>query len=138
MLALYAFVAATILLQHACVESVLADHAQPTSSPLTVKAMRIGEGGEARVVSGMGSICCPQQLELGFDDTGVVGEILVEEGDMVHQGQVLAKLESLVIASEKAAQEARLLSVLAEEKYNQNEVTRKETLHEKQAISSTE
>lgn len=138
MINLCAVFAAIILLQHACGEFVLADQAKQTSAPVIVKAVKIGEEGDTRAISGMGSICCPHHLELGFDDTGVVGEIPVEEGDMVQKDQVLAKLESSVVSAEKAAQEARLLSALAEVKYYQNEVVKKENLYTKQAISSTE
>ena len=90
MINLCAVFAAIILLQYACGEFVLADQAKQTSAPVTVKAVKIGEGGDTRVISGMGSICCPHHLELGFDDTGVVGEIPVEEGDMVQKDQVLS------------------------------------------------
>lgn len=103
-----------------------------------VKVLRVGEEIGKGAVSGMGSISCPRTLELGFDDTGVVGQILVDEGDLVQEGDILAKLDSSVLEAEKGATEAKLLSAQAEMNFCQNELAKKESLFSKNAISDTE
>ena len=63
-----------------------------------------------------GSLVFPHRVELTFDTSGDVGEVLVQEGDRVTRGQVLARLDDLsVTALEKALAEARLDLDLAQE-----------------------
>ena len=38
----------------------------------------------------------PKRAELTFESSGDVGEILVEEGDRVREGQVLARLDEVL------------------------------------------
>jgi len=128
----------TVCLHPALTHCVYPDEAAKAPAGTAVKVVEIKDKGANRVIAGMGSISCPVELELGFDETGVVEEMFVEQGDLVEQGQVLARLESSVVRAEKAAQEARLSSVEAEVRFYENEVKRKESLHTKEAISSTE
>jgi membrane fusion protein (multidrug efflux system)/multidrug efflux system membrane fusion protein len=86
----------------------------------------------------MGSISCPRTLELGFDEAGTISEVLVDEGDTVTEGQVLAKLDSSVLEAEKKATEARLASVAAELRYYENELEKKEALFARNALSDTD
>ena len=41
-----------------------------------------------------GIIQMPRRVELGFGTTGAVAEVLVEEGDFVHEGTLLARLDN--------------------------------------------
>lgn len=115
-----------------------AQQTQPKSDILKVKAVKVGMSSSKGVISGMGSISCPKTVELGFDDNGVISEILVEEGTPVREGQILAKLDSSVLQAEKRASEARLASAEAELKYNQNELEKKKNLFAKNAVSDTD
>ena len=54
---------------------------------------------DAREIAVKGSLVFPGRTELTFDTSGEVGEILVQEGDRVTQGQVLARLDALSITA---------------------------------------
>ena len=56
-----------------------------------------------------GSLVFPNKEALGFGSQGTVGQVSVEEGDLVAQGQLLASLDSASkVALERAAAQARL------------------------------
>ena len=60
-------------------------------------------------VSTNGSLIFPNREALAFASQGTVGEVLVEEGQQVEEGQELAKLDETTVASlEKAIAEARV------------------------------
>lgn len=46
-----------------------------------------------------GSLIFPNRVELTFDTTGEVGEVLVQEGERVSAGQVLARLNDLTVTA---------------------------------------
>ncbi len=46
------------------------------------------------IVSSEGYLSMPNQFDLRFGTTGTVGQILVEEGDIVHQGAILAFMDN--------------------------------------------
>lgn len=105
---------------------------------IQVKAIVVPAPKGSNVITGMGSISCPRNLELGFDDKGCISEMDVEEGDYVRAGQLLAKLEDSVTIAEKAAVEAKLNAALIDVKFYENEVVRTEQLYKKEAVSETE
>jgi len=105
---------------------------------LSVRAIRVGGGPEVRIVQGMGSIRCDRELELGFEESGVVSEAPVKQGDMVEKGQALAKLESSVVAAQMAEEEFALAKAEAEVRYFSKELERRRALAGKAAISDTE
>lgn len=55
-----------------------------------------------------GRIEAPQRFDLGFDAQGKITEVFVDAGDDIHQGQLLARLDSGLLAAQR-------LSVLAQE-----------------------
>ncbi len=111
----------------------------PTSPrAVKVKAIMVSTPKGANTITGMGSISCQRNLELGFDDRGCISEMQVEEGDYVRPGQVLAKLENSVTVAEKAAVEAKLNASIVDVKFYENEVIRTEELFKKEAVSETE
>lgn len=104
----------------------------------TVKVSKVSKGKEGGGVSAMGSVSCPRRLELGFDDVGIISEMLVDEGDHVKRGDVLAKLDDSVIKAGLVVAKARLRASQAEMKFFENELEKKKSLFEKQAVSDTE
>ncbi len=69
----------------------------------------VRRGNLVNEVSISGSLVYPDRETLSFDIEGVIGEILVEEGDRVIQGQLLARLDGdTVSALEHAAARARV------------------------------
>jgi multidrug efflux pump subunit AcrA (membrane-fusion protein) len=66
-------------------------------------------GDLTTTVETSGSIIFPEKEVLTFGTGGMVGEVLVEPGDTVEKGQVLARLDSTIIASlEKAVVQAQV------------------------------
>ncbi len=49
-----------------------------SANPKIVKTVKVRENPSPNSVIGMGSVSCPHASDLGFDDTGVVSEVLVE------------------------------------------------------------
>ena len=69
----------------------------------------VRRGNLVNEVSISGSLVYPDRETLSFDIEGVIGEILVEEGDRVSQGQLLARLDrESVSALERDAARARV------------------------------
>ena len=58
------------------------------------------EGQESvhREVAVKGRLVFPKRAELTFESSGDVGEILVEEGEWVSEGQVLARLDDVTVS----------------------------------------
>ena len=82
------------------------------ASPITLPAAQSLSGGQEsihREVAVRGRLVFPQRAELTFKTSGDVGEILVEEGDRVREGQVLARLDRITVSGlEKALAQAEL------------------------------
>ncbi len=106
--------------------------------PPTVKAMRISPQAEENILTGMGSIACPRSIELGFDDTGVIAQMFVEEGEAIQQGQVIASLDDSSFRAARLVAEAKLQAARAEVAFYANELTKKESLLNKKAVSDAE
>ena len=71
-------------------------------------------------VSTNGSIVFPNREALTFDVPGTVGDVLVEEGQQVEEGQELARLDqSIVVSLESSVAKARLTLRDAEEALQQ-------------------
>lgn len=69
----------------------------------------VRRGNLVNEVSISGSLVYPDRETVGFDIEGVIGEILVEEGDRVSKGQLLARLDQeTVSALDHAAAKARV------------------------------
>ena len=73
------------------------------------QAVPVQYGTLTNDISVNGSLVYPEKETLGFGIQGTVGEVLVEEGDEVQEGQVLARLDEAAIASlEKAIAQAEV------------------------------
>ena len=79
----------------------------------------------------LGVVQAPQRVDLGFDSSGAMLEVLVKEGDWVEDGQVLAKLDSSVLEANLASAVASRQDLNARLKLAQKELKRLETLREK-------
>ncbi len=86
---------------------LLATSARPSAAaaPATITVTR---GHIVGSVSGSGSITAEQALDLPFQTNGVVAAVLVEEGDEIMQGQVLAQLDDRALQSRVASAQASL------------------------------
>ena len=81
-------------------------------SPLPLPGVQPLAGGQEslhREVAVKGRLVFPKRAELTFESIGDVGEILVEEGDWVEEGQVLARLDEVTVSGlEKSLAQAEL------------------------------
>jgi multidrug efflux pump subunit AcrA (membrane-fusion protein) len=74
------------------------------------------QGDLVILASGSGSVVPARQVSLGFDESGTLIELLVQEGDTVRVGDVLARLQTKESAESLAAQvaEAELAVIKAQ------------------------
>ena len=80
----------------------------------------VQRGNLVNQVSTNGSIVFPNREALTFDVPGTVGDVLVEEGQQVEEGQELARLDqSIVVSLESSVAKARLTLRDAEEALQQ-------------------
>lgn len=68
--------------------------------PVPVRAATVERGDVVREVFGRGTVESRREVELGFDVVGRVADILVDEGDRVKLGQVVAHLEPDTFAAD--------------------------------------
>jgi len=79
----------------------------------------------------MGVVQAPQRVDLGFDSSGVLLEVLAKEGDWVDEGQKLAVLDSSVLQSELSSAKATKRDLVARLALNKKDLARMEKLREK-------
>ncbi len=99
---------------YAAVDRFQDDEAGSTAE-LQPIAVRVGDVTDA--VSTNGSLLFPNRDTAGFGTPGTVGDILVAEGDLVTEGQVVATLDAATVTGlEQAVAQAELTLRDAEEK----------------------
>lgn len=108
------------------------------SPPVPVKAIRVSLQSDQVSIPVAGVLRCADTLHVGFEGTGVVSKILVEEGDTIAEGQVLAELDNAMPEAEDAVKKAELDAADAELKYFTAEMNKMDALHDKKAISDTD
>lgn len=94
-----------------------------------------GLGGWAATARLQGAVIAPGQLEVEnrrqvvqHPDGGVVGEILVREGDLVAAGEVLVRLDGTQLRSELAVLESQLFELMARRGRLEAEQSDRETI----------
>jgi HlyD family secretion protein len=89
--------------------------ARPPQRPnqATTNTTTVSRGDIIASVSGTGTIAADQSLEIAFQTTGTVIEVLVNEGDTVTTGDVLARIDDRELQSQVASAEASLASAVA-------------------------
>ncbi len=86
---------------------------RPTPISAASATVAVQRGNIVSTVPGSGSIAAQQNLDLGFQSTGTVTEVLVKEGDSVVAGQVLARLDDRQLVLQVTNAEAALASAKA-------------------------
>lgn len=66
----------------------------PSRQSMAVNAMRVQRGDISREIESSGTISGARQADLGFTTGGKVQRILVEVGQLVEEGEILAEMES--------------------------------------------
>ena len=93
-----------------CGSSADAERAVPTDNVVPVRVVEVSSHrpGTAQVISVTGTLAGKEEVSLAFKIGGVVSRIVVDPGQPVRAGQVLAELRPTEIAAQVAsAQEAR-------------------------------
>jgi len=75
-----------------------------------VPTSTVTRGNVVAAVAGSGSIAAAQTLDLAFQTSGSVTQVLVKEGDSVTSGQTLAQLDTRDLALQIASAQAALAS----------------------------
>lgn len=65
----------------------------PPATPLTVRVAQVGAGAAADTVETAGTVALREETVLAFTSGGRIARILVNEGDAVRRGQLLATLD---------------------------------------------
>jgi HlyD family secretion protein len=121
-----------------CVFSLIFAHGdEPPRAGIPVKAIKVGHP-EKNIITGMGSVSCSNAVDLGFDSTGVISEVLVKEGERVEEGQPLVKLDQRIVDCEIAVENAAATAAEAEYNLQSAEYLKKEELFKKEALSESE
>ena len=85
-----------------------ADPPQARAAAIPVRVAPVSDTTIVQPITATGVLGAKEEVPLGFKIGGVVGRVLVEEGDVVAAGQLLATLELPEIAGEVAKAEAGL------------------------------
>lgn len=109
-----------------------ADAIPNTTAPRTsVSVMRIEpEPGYSVTRRFTGQVEAAARTDLGFELGGRVTEVLVEEGDIVRAGAVLARLDTGALLPERRALEAELAALAADAELARLTLTRNDALRE--------
>lgn len=84
-----------------------------TAAATTPSTVTVSRGTITQSVSGSGSVTADQSLDLAFQTTGVVKEVLVKVGASVQAGQTLATLDDRALQSAVTTAQANLASAQA-------------------------
>lgn len=86
----------------ACGPDAGAEAPPPAETAVPVRTAAVTETEAARPVRGTGSLAPKEEIRLAFKVGGVVGRVLVDEGDAVRAGQTLALLDPAEIDAQVA------------------------------------
>lgn len=85
----------------------------------------------------IGALQAPQRVELSFDASGPIKELLVNEGDSVSAGDTLAILDDTVLKAELNAAKASHRDLRSRYEFNQRELERLEKLRNQNFASES-
>ena len=91
--------------------NVYAQAQAPTEEP-TITTAQVSQGDLVITASGSGTLVPSSEVSQGFRSSGVLAELLVEVGDRVEAGQLLARLDDIDV-QDQIGRSAQPLAVLA-------------------------
>lgn len=110
-------------------ETIANAESKKKEEALPVEVTHVTKGDISAYFTGTASLEAEEEAKVVAKTGGVIKSILVEEGDMVHSGQVLARLEDDKPALDLQEAQARL-------KQLENQFKRKKQLHHKKIVST--
>lgn len=96
-----------VLVSAGCGEEDAADEEGAVVAPVPVRTMKVTESAEVDAVRSSGVVASQSEVDLAFKIPGYVAEVVVDEGDPVSAGQVLARLRTDEVDAEVRAASAR-------------------------------
>lgn len=105
--------AAAVALGTAALALVLSACGGEDAVAVQAETFRVERGDRALVVTAPGSVVFAGRTHLSFDIAGVVGRVLVSEGDRVEAGQSIAELSSEALAQTVLETERRIAGIEA-------------------------
>jgi HlyD family secretion protein len=105
---------------------------------INYRLVTIERGDLEAVVSATGTLDAVTTVQVGTQVSGIIDEICVDYNDPVSEGQVIARIDTTLLANAVAGAEAQLARSEAELRQAQREHTRVETLHAEHLVSDSE
>ena len=102
------------------------------------RMMTVEQGDIESIVSATGTLDAVITVEVGTQVSGIVHEICVDFNDPVKEGQVIARIDTALLANAVAGAEAQLARSQAELRHAGREFTRTEALHNENMVSESE
>lgn len=91
----------------ACGDEGAADEDRAAVAPVPVRTIKVTESAQVDAVRSSGVVASQSEVDLAFKIPGYVAEVVVDEGDRVSAGQVLARLRTDEVDAEVRAAQAR-------------------------------
>lgn len=98
----------------------------------------VSRGDVESVVTATGTLAATQTVDVGTQVSGQIAELLVDFNDHVEAGQLLARIDPVILQQEVRSAEASLARSRAELEQAERELIRSEGLHEKQVVTDAE
>jgi HlyD family secretion protein len=103
-----------VVLALAAVGGTVASIRWSQSAQVTVQTATVTKGDLTSIVTASGEITPRTYTDLGANAQGLITDLLVKEGDRVHKGQVVARIESIQANADVQAQKASVASAEAD------------------------
>ncbi|MDX2473885.1 MAG: efflux RND transporter periplasmic adaptor subunit [Candidatus Krumholzibacteria bacterium] len=98
----------------------------------------VEQGDVEALVSATGTLDAVTTVQVGTQVSGIIDEICVDFNDPVEEGQVIARIDTTLLANAVAGAEASLAHSRAELLQAQREYTRIQALHDENMVSDSE
>lgn len=103
-----------VLIVLAILAGVLLSTAPSRAATTAQQTVAVTRGSITARVDGSGTVAAAQSLDLNFQSSGTVTEVLVEEGDMIEAGQPLARIDTRDLQAQVDSAQANLNSAIAQ------------------------
>jgi HlyD family secretion protein len=102
------------------------------------RLVTVEQGNIEALISATGTLDAVTTVQVGTQVSGIVSEIGVDFNDPVKEGQVIARIDTSLLANAVAGAEAQLARAQAELRHAEREFTRIEALHQEKMVSDSE
>ncbi|MEZ4387378.1 MAG: efflux RND transporter periplasmic adaptor subunit [Candidatus Krumholzibacteriia bacterium] len=107
-------------------------------APVNYRLVEIARGDLASVVAATGTLEPVTTVQVGTQASGIIKEVTVDFNDVVKAGQVIARIDTTLLASAVASSRTQVQRAEADLLHNQREFTRLSDLYTEHMISESE